>query len=247
MTVMERHDPVVWRSRPFRPVLPDGAVHVWRFDLDVIAANTEILSDDERLRAERFQRDRDRRRFVAGRTALRSLAAAYLETTAASIEFEYSKTGRPQVRGAHFDVNLAHSEHIALCATSRAPVGIDVERVKAFDHLAAVARRSFAASECQQLDAAESPARRLDVFYRTWTRREAVIKGLGHGLPDALDGGPISELEAYVASRTDQPWSILVFDPMPGFFGALAVSNHNPTVYAFDYSEETSPQTGRTS
>ncbi len=145
-----------WNTPPAAPAVTGRDVDLWRIDLERAPADEDALSGDELERARRFHADHHRRWFVAGRTALRAIAGAYLGNSADAIEFGYSRTGRPHVKGSEglFDVNLAHSEHAALCAVSgAAAVGVDIEHVKDIDQLAAVAERSFAASELRELDA----------------------------------------------------------------------------------------------
>lgn len=228
-----------WNTPPAAPAVTGRDVDLWRIDLDRAPADEGALSDDELERARRFHADHHRRWFVAGRTALRAIAGAYLGRSPGAVEFGYSRTGRPHVKGSEglFDVNLAHSEHAALCAVSgAAAVGVDIEHVKDIEQLAAVAQRSFAASELGELEREHALDGRLETFYRTWTRREAVIKGLGDGLPDALDGGAISELDAYIAARTAARWSVLEFAPLAAYLGAVAVAHDCPVLRCFDYA-----------
>jgi 4'-phosphopantetheinyl transferase len=231
-----------WSERADAPTLPQGGVHLWRIDLDTADSSEERLSDDERVRAKRFVHERDRARFTSGRAALRAILAAYVERTPQAVEFSYSHTGRPALRSDPdaLDFNLAHSENWALCAVSRgAPVGVDVERVRPLDTLLPIARRSFAPAECREVAALDSrPTEQLASFYRIWTRREAVIKGLGDGLPSAIDvTGAIPTLDEYVRARTSAAWTVLEFEPAADCAGALAIGCVDPDLHCLQYHE----------
>src|SRR5215467_5130049 len=69
-----------WRPGPDVPLIHTSDIHVWRIDLSLAigAERKSLLSEDEHQRAQRFRLDRDRRRFMAGRSALRNILARYL-------------------------------------------------------------------------------------------------------------------------------------------------------------------------
>ena len=77
--------------------LNPSVVDVWAFDL--LASNErvdhayDLLSKNERQRAERFHFPADRRRFVIARATLRKVLADYLEIPPKRLAFEYSEYG----------------------------------------------------------------------------------------------------------------------------------------------------------
>src|SRR5579883_1567651 len=92
----------LWRPLASVLTLLPGTVHLWQAALDQPAATVvlleQLLSDDERARADRFRFERDRRRFIVARGILRSLLARYTNRPAAHIEFSYSTKGKPALR-----------------------------------------------------------------------------------------------------------------------------------------------------
>jgi 4'-phosphopantetheinyl transferase len=118
--------------------LPVDRVDVWIVSLletehqpDPIA----WLSADERARGERFAFDRDRRRFVLGRRAVRSILASYLGCDPSEMTFAYNEFGKPRLGGGHSHVelefNASGSADVAVCAVaSGQSVGIDIEQVR---------------------------------------------------------------------------------------------------------------------
>jgi 4'-phosphopantetheinyl transferase len=185
---------------------------------EALRAMWEVLDDTERRRASRLRFERDRRRFVAARARLRELLAERLDVPAESIEFIYSRGGKPgmaeRFAASGWRFNLSHCDGLALYAFSRErEVGIDVEAIRPVDEADAIAERFFAPGEhCsyKTLNFAE----RTFGFLRIWTRKEALAKGLGTGLAvplEALDG-----------SAPPQGWSIESFSPERGFIAAFA-------------------------
>jgi hypothetical protein len=67
-----------------------------------------------------------------------------------------------------------------------APLGVDLELVRDVPDLHAIAERHFAPNEMKEF-LRLAPERRREAFYVTWTRKEALVKGLGLGVSFPLD------------------------------------------------------------
>lgn len=209
-----------------------GEVHLWRFPLDVEPRDRALLSDDERARADRFLADGHRDRYVAGRARLRRVLGGLLDREPAALRFEYGEAGKPRVADAGaFEFNLAHSGGAALLAAAHGrAVGVDLERIRPGRDVDAIAERFFAAVETDVLRrlAADDVQR---AFFRVWTRKEALLKGLGDGI-GGMGGEGLREvvvgtdLDARVTVATapdGTAWTIADLEAGAGFAAALAV------------------------
>jgi len=155
---------------------------VYTADLDAEPVDDSALSDDECERAARFRFDHDRRRFVAGRSALRSLIAAYLDVAPAEVAFGYGPQGKQFVPGSMLSFNVSHSGGCAVYAFGSChEIGVDVELLDHARYGDDVTERFFSPDEVATLQALE-PAMRPLAFLRCWTRKEAFIKARGEGL-----------------------------------------------------------------
>jgi 4'-phosphopantetheinyl transferase len=219
--------------------LPEDEVQLWRADLEAIGADESrwqsVLSSDELTRASRFHFSRDRQRFVAGRALLRTILAGYLRTDANSLTFSYSKKEKPSLGPIYEDsgitFNVSHSGAIGLLAfTRRREIGVDVEQLRPDSDLEGVARRFFSAHEQNQL-AALPTEKRVDAFFRCWTRKEAYIKATGDGLSLPLNQFDVSlkvgESNALIATRPDTSeagrWLLREISAGSGYMAALCV------------------------
>ncbi|HWO89921.1 MAG TPA: 4'-phosphopantetheinyl transferase superfamily protein [Gemmatimonadales bacterium] len=219
--------------------LDRGAIHVWRVALDAYAGVPprldRTLSDDERDRAARFRSPDDRRRFIVGRGMLRLILSRYLAVPPEDLRFRYGEHGKPELdgQGSSNDIrfNLAHSNGVAVYAVTRGQeVGVDVERVRSWGDLEAVAERFFTPSEWFALRGL--PPRERDLaFFSCWTLKEAVLKAVGNGLTQHLDSFAVTvrpdEPAAFVAvapgGRGLQRWKLERLDLGEGYVGALCV------------------------
>lgn len=181
----EPHSPAVAALQP-------GVVQIWRRVLvaepTTLQRATEALTEDERDRASRFRAELARRAFILTRSALRVLLSEYLGESPQSIQFQFTKYGKPHLHerlGLHF--NVSHTDGLAVLAFVRKRrIGIDVEKIRAQPDALKLARRFFSESERHQLESLH-PQDLHSAFFRCWSRKEAYIKARGEGLSLPLD------------------------------------------------------------
>lgn len=144
----------------------------------------KLLSRDEQIRAERFHTPIHRKHFIAARAALREILSLYLSTTPEQIEFAYTDHKKPFLkspRGLDINFNLAHSHDLAVYALAlNIALGIDIEKVDNNTHQG-VADKYFSKIENDYLHRI-NPEEKASAFYRIWTAKEAIVKGIGKGL-----------------------------------------------------------------
>lgn len=169
-------------------------IDVWRIHLPEVepynAGLLELLSAEERERAERFHFASDRQAYVARHGVLRVLLGEQLGVAPEAVRLETAAKGKPhvQVDGArvrlHF--SLSRSGPLALVAMSlRREVGVDVERIREdFDYPPLA--KLFLPEEELELLRELPPAQALARFFTLWTRMEACVKATGAGLAEAL-------------------------------------------------------------
>lgn len=242
-----------WLAPPVSgPLLLPGAVHIWRAWLDVppelLNELGSALAPDERARAARFRRERDRCRYAAGRGILRALLARYLGVAPEEPAFRYGAHGRPELAGQVEDAglrfNLSHSDGLALYAFARGrDVGIDVEAVRDDVATLKLARRFFSPAESAALQRLREEDR-TEGFFACWTRKEAFLKARGDGLSLPLDsfevtlapGEPAALLRTHWDAAEAARWSMAALSPAEGFKAALAVAGQRPEIRCFQWS-----------
>lgn len=204
--------------------LPLGEVHVWRVMVDLADQGSErraidVLSMDERARAERFRRGEDRVRFVVARAHLREMVGGYLGQAPSEVVFDAGPHGKPVVVGApELGVSVARSGEVVLMgAAIGADIGVDVERVDEGFPWHEVADRVFDASERAALARVVDPAARAEAHFEAWVRKEAYAKMIGLGIAHLLDGDHQIPEFGHVF--------VELLHPAGGYCGALAVGS----------------------
>jgi 4'-phosphopantetheinyl transferase len=208
-------------------------VWMWLVDLDAPEpdANSALLSSDEIARAARFVFDHHRRRFVAGRAALRRILGAEIGRAPETLAFEYSAAGKPSLPNCAVCFNLSHSDRWALVAVTRiGAVGVDIEKRRPLADVLRLAQTAFSSNELEELRGI-APSAREEAFYTGWTRKEAYIKARGDKLSllGDFDVSLASDRPRLtrVAGAAAEPerWALTSFVPLEGYAGALCVEH----------------------
>jgi 4'-phosphopantetheinyl transferase len=182
------------------PRLETDEVQLWRIQLDGTSGLSErynsLLSPSEQAHASRFRLDQAREHFIVGRACLRVLLGNAFGADSSSIEIETGVNGKPETHffnASNIFFNVAHSKNTILIALGRQGVlGVDVEYFDRLTDIMEVARCNFTEDENASLAAIADWEARTRVFYRYWTRKEAVAKADGRGLLLSLSSFDVS-------------------------------------------------------
>ena len=219
-------------------------MHVWLADLNqepaVVRALREILTPDERQRADKFYFEKDRLHFIVARGALREILGSYLDIPPERISFSYSEYGKPALVGnakeSRLRFNVSHSHGVARYAvTSGREVGIDLELIRHDFAGLDIAQRYFSPEEVSALRALPHE-QQTAAFFNCWTRKEAYIKARGEGLTYPLHrftvplapGEPAALLMTNDAPSEAAQWPLMELPLSAGYATALAVKSSAP-------------------
>jgi 4'-phosphopantetheinyl transferase len=215
---------VTGRARP-EQALP-GDAHVWIVDLEASAAalahldaSRALLTEPERLRAERVVDVRLRERWIAAHTALHLALSGHIGRP---IQFEQSgTTAKPRVVDWHGDFSLSHSGRLVLIALrDHGQVGIDAE-VRRVARLSTERRHLIEIAGAALLPDNPLPSSDAEMrFLVAWTRLEAISKMRAMGIGALLEAlgivakGPGPEIVAERARAfiADQEQPIVLCD-----------------------------------
>ena len=171
------------------------------------------LNEEERARWRRYPLPGPRRRFALCRAALRAVLCNQLGCSNERLSFGSSYYGKPfalvDEAPATLSFNLSHSgKHGLIALAPQGRLGVDVEERVArrdFDELSAAV---FGPHE-QSAIAFARGCDRVQLFFRLWTIKEALIKALGMGF--SFD---VSQFEVPPALRQGR-MSLFCFPQMP--------------------------------
>jgi 4'-phosphopantetheinyl transferase len=198
----------------------------------VVERCLEILSLDERVRANRYRFEDHRRSYILSRGVLRTLLGCYLSVPPANIQFSYGERGKPDLSGVTTDIrfNSSRSAGVALYAMTRhCELGVDIEKIRSLQDIEQIADRFFCSEEAREL--LNLPAsRRESAFFNCWSRKEAYIKAVGDGLSMPLNGfrvtvkpdDPVEFVHIGNDRQVAREWTLDSIGIVPGYAAALA-------------------------
>lgn len=161
---------------------------------------------------------------------LRQVLSRYISDN--DLIIERGEFGKPTLRDfqeLHF--NVSHSGEKLFIAISDTPVGIDVEQIKPRRSLDGLVKKCFALSEQNYwFDLPENE--KLAVFYDFWTRKEAVVKGIGRGIALGLNHCEIdiNQPNNFLNLPISENWHTQALKISPDYCAAIATLDADITL-----------------
>jgi 4'-phosphopantetheinyl transferase len=226
----------VGRERPI--ACDDQTIHVWGFSLDGSDAAVKQcrawLSEEERVRADRFVRQEDRQRYLLAHGGLRAVLSCYVGLDPGTLLFQVGPTGKPALvdggrSQSQLRFNLSHSHGRMLVALAKdQEVGADLEQIRDRVEVAKLAERFYAPSERDRV-AGLTGSEQAYQFYRYWVAKEAVLKGQGVGLLSLQhceilpsDAAPRADVRLLAGESMQPGWTTHWLDCGPDWAGAVS-------------------------
>lgn len=174
-----------------------------------------------------------RDRVAARRTLMRQALSIATGVDGASIEVVRTCEhcgdpyhGRPRPASGGAEVSASSTASWAAAAVSAGPVGLDLESVDRLSDPDLIAPRLLTKVELDTYRSLPGDLR-ADWLVRRWTRKEAVLKAAGHGVPDL----PEPDVSDSTVKHRDRWWGVWTWRLAPGLLASVAVPNvRRPTV-----------------
>jgi 4'-phosphopantetheinyl transferase len=129
--------------------------------------------------------------------------------------------------------NLSHAKGLAACAIATdVEIGIDVELITPRRAGVEVAEHYFSTEETALLRTTQSYQQQVQLFFRLWTAKEALIKATGEGLQRALDSFSFAFDPTRITFHPDDPDEALrwvFWEHQPTAQHALALAIRQPS------------------
>ena len=220
--------------------LKPADVHVWYLwperltDAESLSKHSQILSDDEKTRAQSFQFEDDRNLYILSKAFVRILLSRYAPINPSLWEFTTNEFGKPAISGPsgarEIAFNLTHTTGLISAVFGLdCSVGIDAEHHgRRIDGLA-IAEQFLSPDEHSALSMLGDSDRRQR-FFEYWTLKEAYVKAHGRGMSMDLstftfdikdDGREVSLRSTNVADPGF--WTFRLLKPGPNHTVAVAV------------------------
>jgi 4'-phosphopantetheinyl transferase len=157
-------------------------------DEEISRVCSTVISDDEKMRSERFLKADHRNHFLQRRAFRRYCAAVALGSPNADlgqIVFDETDEGYPYITEApilSFGFSSCRFGFLGAWSSTHR-IGIDIEDRTQTVESVELARRYFSECETGMVEDAPDSAR----FFQLWSLKESALKSIGEGLPFGLD------------------------------------------------------------
>lgn len=236
----------VWEKTSPQLEFSKDYIDIWLIDLaeeeNDIFNHQRYLSPDELTRASKYLSGKKSREFIITRSSLRNIIGYVLKTDPRQVGIAYTSSGMPLLdqSWSHTDItfNVSHSHDLAIIGVSvNNIIGIDIEKIRDNIEFEKLTRRFFSQSEHQEIMKFKDTSR-LDAFFATWTRKEALVKATGTGIAYGLDkfdvsvdpDKPAELLNSRWQTECQSNWSLLNIDTQPNYKACLAVAGDMPDI-----------------
>jgi len=229
--------------------------HIWyidksRFSKEQILNFRKFLSEEEKTKADRFHFEKDQTRYTLSHGILNQLIANYLNIKLVDLLFEKNEKQKPFIKGyPHLQFNLTYSLNYILIAFRFCPenqldysnlqIGVDVEDITRSIDIELIIKDYFTFEEQNEILNSPSPS---SVFFKLWTRKEALVKATGTGLTNELKTynlfPPVSKLlikEQFKSHFFSQKLFIHSFKINESGFGSIAVMENDEPLRFIKY------------
>lgn len=226
-----------WETTDEPGELKSGNIDLWRVNLncndEYVRSVFEILSPDEKQRADRYRFEKDRRQFAVCRGILKRIIGGYLSVYPQAVQFSYNPFGKPYLTDSNscFRFNVSHSHGVGIVAIStNKEIGVDIELIDDKVDVFSVAEGAFSAPDVSLLKSLPSKLHSA-AFFAGWTRKEACLKAIGDGLSTSEEQQSvipsiIEERDVMFSTCIDNRithWSLTSIKTTDQFKAALAV------------------------
>lgn len=180
------------------------------FNDDLAAASMSLLSDLELQRYQQFKHAHAARTYLLGRYLCRMVMARLHNCEPAKFSMQPSGPTQFNENIAPWFINLSHSGDKCCCVVSdKGPCGIDVEQQSKARPFTRLVKHFYADSE-QAMFQDLPKAALAQLFYQSWTLKEAFIKARGKTIAHHLNDLQLKIQAGRLALQTDlsivKPW-----------------------------------------
>lgn len=208
-------------------------VQVYRFAPDFHEKPEDFLSGEEMQALAHMTHVHRRQEYLQSRHALKTQLATMTGQAPSQIQFLKVHEGKPVLADVNqrnkLDFNLSHSqEYFAIALSENGWVGVDIEKIRAPQHLESIAKRFFSPAETQLLAQETNSARQTEIFAKFWSGKEALIKAAAGGVFKHVHDVQIDE-NSWTIKKLPQEygslsqWELNFYDDIPGYVCSVAL------------------------
>jgi 4'-phosphopantetheinyl transferase len=204
-----------------------------------------LLDNQERARVVRMPAEGMRYRFVVAHAALRRILGTYLRCAPQQVVFSYEDRGKPRLDMASghepLYFNFSHAGDYALCGiTKSGDIGVDIERKRVLTAFERMCKKVCSPAEYRLLQSLTDPERSSRLFFRFWSRKEAITKCVGQGLSAGFSTIDVQDSRCWATPvrwpQAHAPLHVYDIEAPNGYYAAVAMTHPVDTLSVYWYT-----------
>lgn len=223
---------------PTTIVADKNAAHIWMinsndFKEEIVNEFCKQLSNNEKYRAGKFYFKEDRTRYILAYYYLKKTIAKYLNLPFWRVVIKRELYKKPWLvfnpLGINFNLSHTGNRIVIAFRFDGLKLGIDIEKGKLNFDYNSIVRDYFTIEEETAIHNSPSD----DLFFKLWTRKEALLKATGSGLIDSMRSLNLINKENHFEITDKQllplskPHYISSFKTKDDYFISLALESNN--------------------
>lgn len=204
----------------------------------------DLLSEEEKTRANRFYFEKDQNNFTISRGLTRLILAKYLNIDPKHIIFSQNSFGKLNLENKKLKFNLSHTKELLLIGVSfDTELGVDIEKIREISVYQDIVRRFFSDNEIKSFFL-QPESKYQESFFTIWTRKEAFIKAVGRGLNIPLNSFDVSVtekaelLDVRLDDQKKESWKLYNIPTKKNHKASLVTQNKNFELVFYDDKPE---------
>lgn len=166
---------------------PEDKFHlqIHQFIEGFFEAPENFLSAEEIQYFHQITSEKRKTEYLQSRFVLKSWLAKITSLSPCEIHFHKMREGKPVLYppSQGIDFNISHSgNYFAVVLSEKGQVGVDIEKLRAPEHLTKIATKFFSIKETALIQKQQDPQNQIKVFSKLWSGKEALIKTVGGGV-----------------------------------------------------------------
>lgn len=187
--------------------LPNNSIHTWEIDinsknLELAKQHIKVLSNLELDKVKRFKFIKDYSIYLISHVIMRLLLSQYTNIKAKEILYQYKENEKPWI-SKDICFNLSHAHKKAVIGFYKKEIGVDIEYKKELGDYNSIGDLVFSKEEKIYMNRGN----KKDKFYELWTKKEAIIKGIGVGLNEEVKDLSVGTKKQF-HRKHNQVWQI---------------------------------------
>jgi 4'-phosphopantetheinyl transferase len=195
--------------------ISEKRIDIWQADLDQYSFFTfdnyfNILNSVEKEKASKFKQYVHKKYYILSHAILRLLLSKYINVAPELISIHEDEYGKPFLKSYNIHFNISHSNTKLAIAIAKFDIGIDIEYINPNFDIHQISDIALSENEKLNINRLKGDFQK-ELFYSYWTKKEALLKGVGTGIN--IDLNKLEVLyNSYIDFDKENRWFIYNFN-----------------------------------